>query len=228
MVHVCSQNRLGAKAVVYMMTRKELPLFPLNIVAYPGEEVNLHIFEPRYRQLVTECINDSTTFGIPSYVLGKIEYGTEVKVTRLDKTYDDGRMDIRTVGLDVFKVVDFVSPWPGKLYAGGTVEMLQNVLEGDGKLQEQLFTLADDLFKWLGMEEKVKFDSRLVSYTIAHKIGLSKEQEYELLKMTREKDRQKYLIDYLKLTIPVVKRMEQAKDRIRQNGHFKHLDPLDF
>lgn len=210
------------------MIEKELPLFPLNLVAYPGEELNLHIFEPRYRQLVMECLNTNSTFGVPSYVLSKIEYGTEVKITKLEKTYEDGRMDIRTVGLSIFKVIDFVSPWPGKLYSGGTVEMVQNTADGDVVLQEELYKLASDLFEWLGMQELVKFDQKLLTYTIAHKIGLSKEQEYELLKTSSERKRQEYLINYLKLTIPIVKQMEQAKDRIRQNGHFKHLDPLSF
>ncbi|WP_339790776.1 LON peptidase substrate-binding domain-containing protein [uncultured Imperialibacter sp.] len=210
------------------MIEKELPLFPLNLVAYPGEELNLHIFEPRYRQLITECVNTNTTFGVPSYVLSKIEYGTEVKIVKLEKTYDDGRMDVRTVGMGIFKVLDFVSPWPGKLYAGGTVEMIKADHDGDVVLQEELFKLANDLFEWLGMEGLVKFDQKMLTYAIAHKIGLSKEQEYELLKMTSERKRQEFLINYLKLTIPIVKQMEQAKDRIRQNGHFKHLDALDF
>jgi len=210
------------------MIEKELPLFPLNLVAYPGEELNLHIFEPRYRQLVTECLNTNSTFGIPSYVLSKIEYGTEVKITKLEKTYEDGRMDIRTVGVNIIKVIEFISPWPGKLYSGGTVETVKNEMDGEVPLQEELFALANDLFVWLGMEELVRFDNKLLTYTIAHKIGLSKEQEYELLKTTSEKRRQQYLINYLKLSIPIVKQMEQAKDRIRQNGHFKHLDPLSF
>jgi hypothetical protein len=106
--------------------------------------------------------------------------------------------------------------------------MVKNTADGDVVLQEELYKLASDLFEWLGMQELVKFDQKLLTYTIAHKIGLSKEQEYELLKTSSERKRQEYLINYLKLTIPIVKQMEQAKDRIRQNGHFKHLDPLSF
>lgn len=210
------------------MIEKELALFPLNLVVYPGETLNLHIFEPRYRQLVTECLNTGSTFGIPSFVLNKIEYGTEVKISRLEKTYDDGRMDVSTLGMGIFKVLDFVNPMPGKLYAGGTVEMLKNLMDGDVSLQKGLYELANELFAWLGMQELVHFDQKLLTYTIAHKIGLSKEQEFELLKMTSERQRQEFLIGYLKLTIPIVKKMEQTKERIRQNGHFKHLDPLNF
>lgn len=210
------------------MIEKELPLFPLNLVVFPGEKLNLHIFEPRYRQLVTECLNTDKIFGIPSFVLNKIEYGTEVKITRLEKTYDDGRMDISTIGTGIFKVLDFVSPLPGKLYAGGTVEFLKNTPDGDVVLQKELYDLANELFEWMGMQELVHFDQKLLTYTIAHKVGLSKEQEFAILKMTSEKERQEFLIGYLRLTIPVVKNLEKAKERIRQNGHFKHLDPLNF
>lgn len=210
------------------MIEKDLPLFPLNLVVFPGESLNLHIFEPRYQQLVREALSTDKIFGIPSFVLNKIEYGTEVKITKLEKKYEDGRMDIRTIGTSIFKVIEFVNPMPGKLYSGGTVELLKNALDGDVLLQKELYGLANELFEWLGMQELVHFDQKLLTYTIAHKIGLSKEQEFELLKMTSERERQEFLIGYLKLTIPIVKRMERAKEKIRQNGHFKQMDPLDF
>ncbi len=210
------------------MIEKDLPLFPLNLVVFPGETLNLHIFEPRYQQLVREALATDKIFGIPSFVLNKIEYGTEVRITKLEKMYEDGRMDIRTQGTAIFKVLDFVNPLPGKLYAGGTVELMKNAFDGEVLLQKELYELANELFEWLGMQELVHFDQKLLTYTIAHKIGLSKEQEFELLKMASERERQEFLIGYLKLTIPIVKRMERAKEKIRQNGHFKHMDPLDF
>ncbi len=96
----------------------ELPIFPLNIVAFPGEHVNLHIFEPRYKDLVNDCLEEGLTFGIASHVLNKIELGTEVKITEVTKKYPDGRMDIKTLGLRAFSVLDFHNPWKEKLYAG--------------------------------------------------------------------------------------------------------------
>ena len=83
----------------------ELPIFPLNIVAFPGEEVNLHIFEPRYKQLVKDCLDEGSTFGLASHVLNKIELGTEIKITEVTKKYSDGRMDIKTFGLRIFEVI---------------------------------------------------------------------------------------------------------------------------
>ena len=74
-----------------------LPLFPLNIVAFPGETLNLHIFEPRYKELITDCIKSDYVFGIPSFVKNKIEVGTTAKILKIEKTYEDGRMDIAWV-----------------------------------------------------------------------------------------------------------------------------------
>ena len=58
-----------------------LPLFPLNLIVFPHEDLNLHIFEPRYRQLINECLDEKKTFGIPAFVNNKLlGYGTEVEV----------------------------------------------------------------------------------------------------------------------------------------------------
>jgi len=86
----------------------EIPLFPLNIVAFPGEEINLHIFEPRYKQLINDCLDNKTTFGIPSYVKSKIDLGTETEICSITKKYPDGRMDIKTRGVKVFLSEVFV------------------------------------------------------------------------------------------------------------------------
>ena len=104
---------------------KTLSLFPLNLIVYPGEDLNLHIFEQRYRQLINECLEDERTFGIPTFINNKLPgYGTEMHVTTLHKRYPDGRMDIKSKGLAVFRLVNFENPLPGKLYAGGEVELI--------------------------------------------------------------------------------------------------------
>ena len=83
-----------------------IPVFPLNIVVYPGEQLNLHIFEPRYKQLIKECIAEEKLFGIPVVLDKRIqEYGTTLKVTELVKEYDNGEMDIRAKGQSLFRVL---------------------------------------------------------------------------------------------------------------------------
>ncbi|RMF03686.1 MAG: peptidase, partial [Bacteroidetes bacterium] len=102
---------------------RELALFPLQIVVFPGESVNLHIFEPRYRQLVADCQGKGHTFGIPPYHNGRIlEYGTELRLVEIVKTYPQGEMDIRTQGMGIFRIKEFFPKLHDRLYAGGLVE----------------------------------------------------------------------------------------------------------
>jgi len=76
-----------------------MPLFPLELVLFPGQNLNLHIFESRYRQLVHECYEQERTFGIPRYKEDTpLKFGTEVKLVKIAMTYPDGRMDIITTG----------------------------------------------------------------------------------------------------------------------------------
>ena len=73
-----------------------IPIFPLGIVVYPGEDLNLHIFEPRYKQLIKECHEQKKGFGIPTVIENKLqENGTLVQITELTKLYDNGEMDIQ-------------------------------------------------------------------------------------------------------------------------------------
>lgn len=205
-----------------------LPLFPLNLVAFPGEDLNLHIFEPRYRQLIGECLETGITFGIPTYLNSRLPgYGTEMKVTKLVQRYEDGRLDVKTKGLRVFRIVDFMREVPNKLYAGGEVMFLDQPYQTT-EVMPALLDKLKILFQLLQTAMSLDTSQPNFSYQIAHKIGLSIEQEYELLTLKSEAERQVYLIRHLEQAIPIVAEMERTKERIRLNGHFKNFDPLDF
>lgn len=208
--------------------RKFLPLFPLNLVAYPDQPLNLHIFEPRYKQLVNDCWQSKTTFGVPAYINGVMEYGSEVEIIEITKTYADGRMDIKTKVLNIFKIIDFSSVIEDKLYPGGHIEVLKIRKEGNPQLRIKMIDLANELFTWIESVGKVVIDENTSSYTLAYKVGLSKEQEYELLQLFDETDRQYFIINHLEKMIPQLQKAEIARERIKLNGHFKHLDPLKF
>ncbi|MGF7218003.1 hypothetical protein GGR92_004180 [Spirosoma lacussanchae] len=207
---------------------KTLPLFPLNLIVYPGEDLNLHIFEPRYRQLISECLEEEKTFGIPAFINNKLPgYGTEMHVTTLHKRYDDGRMDIKSKGIKVFRLVNFENPVAGKLYAGGEVELVE---PGDSfsAHADALTQRLERLYDLLQIETDYDSVGENFSYRVAHKVGLSVEQEYELLTLDTEAERQLFLIQHLNNVLPVMADMERTKQRIRMNGHFKNLDPLNF
>lgn len=212
----------------YSFMQKDLPLFPLNLVAFPGEHLHLHIFEPRYKQLINDCLEQKTTFGIPSYIMTRIELGTEVRIVEVSKYYPDGRMDIKTEGMGVFRVLDFQNPWQERLYSGGTVEMLETVNNTDHGLHIRIIDLIRELFHWLQMDSEISVGYSDSLYKFIHKIGLKLDEEYALLGMKSELDRQLYVHRHIENLLPVLERAESAKEKIRLNGHFKHLDPLKF
>ena len=99
-----------------------IPIFPLGIVVYPGEELNLHIFEPRYKQLITECYSENKLFGIPSVIDNRMQdYGTLMRIKEISKLHENGEMDIKTEGDQVFRILEVIKEIPGKLYSGAIV-----------------------------------------------------------------------------------------------------------
>ena len=206
---------------------QSLPLFPLNVVAFPGEKLNLHIFEPRYMELIKDCLNADDRFGIPSYIKNKIEFGASVRIVKVEKIYEDGRMDISTRAEQVFKVIRFENPYPHKLYAKGKVKFIDLVYDNHFALQEELIEKTKELFSLMKVKE-FALNAETHSFDIAHHVGMSIDQEYELLQLTRESERQRYLIDHLDKLLPTLKEVENTKRRIKMNGHFKRFDPTDF
>jgi len=208
-----------------------IPVFPLGIVVYPGEHVNLHIFEPRYRQLVGDCHTEGKPFGIPTVIDNKLnEMGTLVKITELVKTYDNGEMDVRTEGLRVFRVLELIKSVPDKLFSGAIVNYPENI-EGPGKqeLMQRVIKAVRELHRLLEINKDFhKPDEELSSYDIAHHAGLSIEEEYELLGLLREEQRQEYLRLHLAKVLPVIAEMGTLKEKVKLNGHFKNLSSFKF
>ena len=205
-----------------------LPFFPLNLVAYPGERLNLHIFEDRYRQLTNECLAEKKTFGIPTFLDNRLPgCGTEMRVTALHERHPDGSMDISTEGIRVFRIETFDNPLADKLYAGGEVTFLPEETDLIRPLP-QLAELLEKLYNLLTTPVAYDPEQKPFSFQVAHKVGLSLQDEYELLTLRRESARQQFLIQHLQKVLPIVAEMERTKSRIRMNGHFKNLDPLNF
>lgn len=90
---------------------REIPLFPLHTVLFPGMLLPLHIFEPRYKQMVRRCVTGQEPFGVVLIEEGSevgpgakvFDIGTTAYITQLDQQ-DDGRINIATVGVDRFKI----------------------------------------------------------------------------------------------------------------------------
>ncbi len=210
------------------MSKRYLPFFPLKLAAFPGEQLNLHVFEPRYKQLINECIDENRTFGIPVFGENMQQYGSEMEVIEVVKRYPDGEMDITTRCLNALKIHSFDEKAPGKLYAAGEVESIENILDATPEQWQELKRLGKELISILKMDDTLDVDLLTNSFELAHKLGLTLEQEYDMLQMARESKRQSYMISHLQRAIPLIREMESAKDRIKMNGHFQHHDPLNF
>jgi Lon protease-like protein len=207
-----------------------IPIFPLGIVVYPGEELNLHIFEPRYKQLIKDCHESKKPFGIPSVVNNKMtEMGTLVEVAEITTVYDNGELDVKTKGVKPFRILEVIKDIPEKMYDGAIVTYPTNDPKGSKKLMQKVIEATRQLHEFLKVNKKFKKpEDELLSYDVAHHVGLSLEEEYELLELLRELYRQEYLKQHLVKVLPVMAEMETLKDRIQLNGHFKNLEGFNL
>jgi len=208
-----------------------IPIFPLGIVVYPGERVHLHVFEPRYKQLINECRENNKPFGIPSVVNNRLqEMGTLVELTEVVQVYDNGEMDIKTKGLRVFRILEVIKEVPDKLYSGAIVNYPHNDEDaGNRELMQKVIFGVKELHRLLNISKDFKKpESQLKSYDVAHHAGLSLEEEYELLGLLKEIQRQEYIKRHLQKVLPMLMEMEQLKEKVKLNGHFRNLSAFDL
>ena len=206
------------------------PIFPLGIVVYPGEALNLHIFEPRYKQLIRECFALKKPFGIPVVLDKKMqEYGTIVEILSIAKEYEGGEMDIHTRGVSVFRLLELVREIPDKLYSGAIVSYPENDTTHDKTVMKRLMSKVRELHRLLQINKEFgRPDEALDSYAIAHHVGLTVEQEFELLTLFSEKQRKEFIKRHLHKAIPLLSGVEQLKQRIQLNGHIKNLSGFNL
>lgn len=208
-----------------------IPIFPLSIVIYPNEKLHLHIFEPRYKQLIRECKETGKPFGIPTVLNNRLQdMGTLVEVTEIVHEYENGEMDINTKGIKVFRTLEVIKKIPEKLYSGAIVNYPQNRMEdGNAKLMQSVINGVKEVHRLLNITKDFKKpENELSSYDVAHHAGLSVEEEYEFLGLMHELQRQEYLKRHLQKVLPMLMEMEQLKKKVKLNGHFRNLSPLDL
>jgi Lon protease-like protein len=207
-----------------------IPIFPLGIVVYPGEDLNLHIFEPRYKQLIAECNTAKKPFGIPTVIQNKVQdYGSLVEIVEMTKVYDNGEMDIKTRGIRIFRILEMIKDVPDKLYSGAIVNYPETYEKGNPEAMRKVMAAIRQLHQVLKVSKDFKKeDAELHAFEVAHHVGLSLEEEYELLHLLDERQRQEYLKRHLNRVLPVLAEMETLKEKIKLNGHFKNLGGFDM
>ena len=205
-----------------------LPQFPLQLVVFPGEQVNLHIFEDRYKNLIHHCRDEDTPFGIPPFVDEKVqEIGSKMLLKNIVREYDDGRMDISIESVGLYRIHEFHSISTPAPYPGAMVEDVEADGEEDPELAGQIALLIKELFDILKLNRPQKIDIIEV-FSIVHKLGLSLEEEYEILSSLNLRDRQDIIVNRLEKLIPAIREAEYLRRRIQMNGHFKHIIPPDL
>lgn len=182
-------------------THKILPFFPLGVFLFPGEDLPLRIFEPRYLQLIEEAKQDGFTFGIPFLKDEEImEYGCEVKLQQVVAESEQGRKVITVESVSLIRIKSYTSQMTGKLYAGGSVEILPSSPPiSSKKLIDLLIDFSERYDKdFLHIADK----TQLNSYDVIRSLKLSSEDKYKFLLMTGTSQREQFLIrqiEYLML-----------------------------
>ena len=207
-----------------------IPLFPLALVVFPGENLNLHIFEPRYKQLVKDCFATKKLFGIPTVINGKVqEYGTLVEIIEITNEYETGEMDIKTKATLVFQILESIESLPNKLYHGAIVTYPTTKYYGSALLMQKIIVSVQKLHFYLSVKKDFKKpDSELLSFDIAHHVGMTLKDEYELLCFEEELHRQEYIKRHLKKILDVLEEVDKLKEKISLNGHFKNMEGFNF
>jgi ATP-dependent Lon protease len=215
------ERRFALETVPLPMTTRRIALFPLNVVLFPGNALPLHIFESRYKLMISEILNAQEPFGI---ILAReheiATIGCTAVVDRVLRTYADGRIDLVTHGKAPYRVRAVHND---KAYLEGTVELLtEDPQPGLPGIAEELRTLFTDCHLLLhgtppsSIEEKP--DASL-AYRVAGELPLDVDVLQELLEMRVEVERQAKLIERLNHLLPQLVQIQQMRSKAVDNGH---------
>jgi ATP-dependent Lon protease len=205
------------------MNPSRIPLFPLNIVLFPGQAMPLHIFEPRYRQMTRECLDAQAPFGLIFMDSGKLaRTGCTAMIVKVLKEYEGGQSDILTVGQSAFHLIRTHDEKP---YYEGDVEYLEEDFTGvDSADSARLEQLCNQCHQLLYGEDAPRFESEggiSLAYHVASELPIEAPVRQKLLEIRSEAERQKQLITYLVEWYPQLQRRERVRGKAAGNGHAK-------
>lgn len=196
----------------------EIGLFPLGMVLLPTEQVPLHIFEPRYQDLIGECLAEDREFGL---VLadddGLREIGTRAAVTEVLERFDDGRLNVVVEGRERFRLLELTS---GRSFQTGEVEPLED--EDDQAAPDDVqraLALFAKLVELTGTDiEPPAADTPQLSYAVAGRFEFPPEVKQQLLQEVSERARMHRLVELLEAAAVAVQREREIAERAATNG----------
>lgn len=201
----------------------ELGLFPLPVVLFPTERIPLHIFEPRYLELIEECFTEGREFGLVfTSVDGVQEVGTRAAVAEIMDRLDDGRLNVVVEGGARFRVVAVTS---GRAFTTADVEPVQD----DDEIPPDLSRVLE-LFTSLAGEAGSDVDipdaeSPLLDFELAARVDFAPEDKQGLLASTSPSGRAERLSELLELALEALRAEKVLRDRASRNGKVTPLEP---
>lgn len=197
-----------------------LPLFPLDVVLLPGVPLPLHIFEPRYKEMIQECLAGKQHFGlIRSKGEEMATIGCTAEIINVLKTYPDGRLNILTEGKRRFEILHVNQE---RAFLQAEVFYLDD--EGAAASPADIETalrLHGEILRLAGAqpEEFREADSSQLAYRLAGSLPFDPDFQQALLEMNSEADRMRAIISFFERILPVLQRNARAKRKAGGNGH---------
>ena len=201
------------------MPDDRLPLFPLGLVLLPGEPVPLHIFEPRYREMVRACIDGERPFGIVYASESRLaRVGTTARIERVVQRYEDGRLDIVAVGQGRFEIVEIHRDLS---YLSADVDDVSDAAGDDAQARQSAIARHLKLLEMAGeAPDPQRYQTAApLSFVIGRNAGLDLDGKQELLEMTTEAARVRALSEHLGELLVQLKKARELRDRARGDGH---------
>jgi uncharacterized protein len=197
-----------------------IALFPLDVVLFPGTPLPLHIFEPRYRELITECLSEKKAFGmVRTRESALAEVGCTAAIVSVAKQYEDGRFDIVVEGRQRFEIEELNQE---RSFLRGEVVFFEDEPSQVSKSDtETVIQLHQQLFDVLGQHVEFEKKYESLSFQLAHELPVDMDFKQSILEMKSEAERIDTLIEYYRATIPKVEMTLRARDKASGNGHVR-------
>lgn len=196
-----------------------IPLFPLDVVLFPGTSLPLHIFEPRYKEMIAECLAQRRTFGVVRAVAdGLAEVGCTAEIVSVIKEYPDGRLDLVTEGRKRFELVRVSQE---RSFLQGEILVIDD--EPGAPPQEdaaRAIQLHSELLAIAGARQDLSTaDPSSLSFHLAGSLPIDLDFKQKLLSLRSEAERLSVLINYFETVIPNLHRAAKARQKAGGNGH---------
>jgi ATP-dependent Lon protease len=205
------------------MNPVRIPLFPLDIVLFPGQAMPLHIFEPRYREMTRYCMDTQSSFGIVrASGVSLAQTGCSAMIVKVLKEYEDGRSDILTAGQNAFRLIRTHEEKP---YMEADVEYLEeDFTEVDSAVSGRLEELCNQCHQLLYGEDVARFETEgsiSLAYHVASELPVDGAMRQHLLEIRSEAERQLRLLAHLTEWYPQLQSREHLRGKAAGNGHGK-------